>query len=220
MGSFAVGQREAIERGLSGDPTSVVDPAASDRFFQDRVATPLLRSFERDIKPRIDEAFSRVGGSFGSQRGVAAQQSLEEVFNTLASERAGFMREDRNMGFQLRESAAERALRSVGIADQMSMSRLGQERNLIDSQGYFQDYDQQIASAKFAEFLRTAPENNPYFEKTVRALQMAAGTQTMTDTGDSSSLSTIMSGVAAGGSLMLGAGALGASFPVGFLGTT
>ena len=102
---------------LSGKPTGVGD------YFRKGVLDPMLRSFDRDIAPRIDESFARHGASFGSRRGTATAQSLSDLHAAAGGQLA-------QMRTQMAESAKARQLAAVGIPLQQTLGQIGGMMNI------------------------------------------------------------------------------------------
>ena len=166
LGDFQPGQfdtlsQTAIERALSGDPSFQLDPQTTERFFREAVEKPIFKTFEREIEPRIRSGFSGLGSTFGTRRGLAVQRALGDIGDTLASQLSTAQFQNQRLQAGLAESAAERQIRGVGLAQQFEAQPIQRASQLFGAAEPFRQVEQQRLSAEFAEFLRTRPELSP-----------------------------------------------------------
>ena len=82
------GMPDNIVKALQGLPAARLDPATIAELFQQGVASPALREYDRTIKPRIDEAFAGYGTLFSSRKADAARGALEELNANLSAQLA------------------------------------------------------------------------------------------------------------------------------------
>jgi hypothetical protein len=101
----------ALARALSGQPTDVSE------FFDTGVLQPALRNYDQEIAPRIDAAFSRVGGgSFNTRKG---QTKADELGDLTARYQESLAREQ---GRQV-SLADQRQFQAIGIPLQQQLAR-------------------------------------------------------------------------------------------------
>lgn len=200
-------QNLALQNALAGLPSYNLQ----ESDFDSQVTRPLLRTFDTEINPRLQAGFAGQGASFSSRRGYATQQALEDLGTQLASERARFYREDRNLAASLAESAANRQLQAVGLADAASASPLGRASALQSVLSPYQQREQQLILADMARFQEGLPINNPALQLAQNYLGISQ-TVTQPKSLDPAAQAGILAGSVALGALTggVGFGALGA----------
>lgn len=72
-------------------------------IFQQGFLDPSLRTFDREIAPRIDLGFAGIGGSLSSRRGVARADALEGIVSSAQSDFTRMLPEI--LGFPARNAA-------------------------------------------------------------------------------------------------------------------
>lgn len=160
-----LGQQEgALQRALSGVPAANLGPRETARFFQKAVATPLLRTFDTEIAPRIAEGFAGGGATFSSQRGRAQREALEDLQTQLAGGLGQFQLSNQQFNAGLQESALQRQLQAVGIAEQQALAPLNRLSSLTQALGPFQQQAQAERTGGFNEFLRLTEEADPFLQ--------------------------------------------------------
>ena len=167
-----------IKSMMSGKPQDL------SGYFNKSVRTPMLRMYETDIAPRINEAFGApgIGATFSTRAGDAKRQALEEL-NTQMS--ADITRATVNAY----ENAQQRKLQALAMGPQAMYSLFSP----------FQQKREQNTQIAYQEWMRQRPENNPWLKlgmgfigEPMVALQQQPGLASML-----------------GGALGLGAGVLG-----------
>lgn len=174
-------QEAAVLRGLSGQSSYDLSIPATTAFFQDSVAAPMLRTFDQSIAPRIAAGFAGSGATFSSNRGRATRTALEGLQTDMGAQLAQMQYANQQMSAQLAESAANRQLQSVGLAEQLAMAPMSRAVGMTQALSPFQAQQQALADAQYQEFLRQAPENDPYLQMSLNTLyqqpQIAAQTK-------------------------------------------
>jgi hypothetical protein len=177
-----------------------------DQYFNDSIATPLLRKFDQTVAPRIASQFAGQGAAFSTRRGTETAQQLGNLQANIADQYAQTVRQDQLAQFnadtqsaqqqnqlnynydttqaglsaqaqqlaantdqwqqalraQLAEAAQGRRQTAIGQAQQQSLIPLQRIQGQQQLLAPFQQNAQDKATAKYNEFLRTAPENSPY----------------------------------------------------------
>jgi hypothetical protein len=155
----------ALSSLLSGKSAFNLNPSVTDKYFNNAVKTPLLRSFDQDIAPRIKEAFAGVQG-FSTAQGAAQSQALGDLATQLAAGRADLAYKDQALAAQLADNAASRQVQGVSLANQFAQQPFQNALALSSASlpilGAMQNNSQQQAQAQYQEFLRTLPENSPW----------------------------------------------------------
>lgn len=157
---------EALQRALSGQPSTSTSPEAMDRYFSEAVEAPMRREYE-ETQTQLANEFAGPGTYWGGARMDAQQGAAGDFASALASERANLAWQNEQSRRQLSESAADRALQagqlSSGLAE--ALYNMGSQQQNIEQQGLERLYE---------EFVRTRPENQPYLEAVLQALQIPA----------------------------------------------
>ena len=169
--AFDVLQNAAITRALEGRPSYDVSPSATAKYFQAGVANPMLREFDRSIRPRIEEAFAGGGGLLSSRRAETQSRALEDLAQNLSSQLAQVQMSNQVMQAQLAESAAGRQLQGVGMAETQARAPLARSQALQAAASPFQQLAQQKEQMQYQEWLRTQPAYNPLLQMGQQFLQ-------------------------------------------------
>ena len=114
-----------------------------------------MRAYERDIKPRIEEAYAGAGASMSSRRGLALERTLGDTIASAVAQQA-------QTAPQLSEMLWNRRLQGSQLAEQSINAPIEGARNILEIAKPFYDIDAQRSMANYQEWLRTRPENSPY----------------------------------------------------------
>lgn len=163
FGSYA-GLDDAIGGMLAGRAPTV-DPTASNDYFQKSIAAPLLQTYDRDIRPRIREAFAG-GGSFSGAMGAAQGRALENMFTQLAAQRGELSRQDQVLGSQ-------RQAQGIGFAQQQQLQPINVLSGMEALLGPIVNQRREKNLGIYSEFLRTQPGNSPYITNALNYLSNA-----------------------------------------------
>lgn len=156
---------------MRGQPAyqAKLDPTTTAKYFDQAVTSPMMHTWNSVIAPQINEGFAGVG-AFSSRQGQAKQQSLSDLQSNLTGQLGQFQlsnqQEQERLNSQLAESAAQRSLQAIGAYGQQQLSYANQPllaagayHSILQSLQARQDQEKQ---AQYQDFLRTAPENNPW----------------------------------------------------------
>ena len=141
----------------------------TSNFFREAIEKPAIDNFNRFVNPAIQEGFAGPG-FFGSARGNALREGATDVSNQLGQQRAQLAFDTEQANRQIDDAKANRALASVGAAQQFgqtqtdtALKNLGGRGQIAALSGITQQQEQaEINSAiqKFAEENRlTDPED-------------------------------------------------------------
>ena len=166
-GAFEAMQDTAMQRALSGEPAFDVSPEETARLFEKGVSSPMLREFDRSIRPRISESFAGGGGLMSSRRAELESRELSDLNKNHGAQLAQTQLSNQQLQAQLAESAAGRQFQAA----QAPSPQLGQAMNLTAAAAPFQSFAQQQAQSRYGEFLRTQPSANPLNELALGFLQ-------------------------------------------------
>lgn len=210
---------KAVTSALSGQPSFDLSPAVTDAYFQNAIYNPTMRNFQQDTLPQIKEAFAGVG-AFSSAQGSAVGRALGDLNSSLAGSRTTLAYQDQQLAAQLAESARQRQVQGVQLANALAQQPLQNTLSYMNALAPFQQRMDAQAQSAYQEFLRTSEENSPWLGQAQnfigQSMQAAYWPQQTGGLG---------AGIAGGiGGATLGAGALaGIPFapllgPIGFLG--
>lgn len=163
-------QQSALNTLISGKPSFDLSPGVTNQYFNDAVAAPLLQTYDRQIAPRLNQQFANLGATFTSNRVQQQQRQLSDLQSNLATQRGTLAYQDQSLAAQLSDSAAQRQLQGLSLAPQIQQMGVNNANSLATALNSFQTYDQTAATAKYQDFLRTAPENNPLIGQAVNYL--------------------------------------------------
>jgi hypothetical protein len=148
-------QRSSLISAMSGRPSYNLDPKTTQRRFQQSVVTPALHTYETQIKPRIQEAYAGTGAAFHSRSGDQQVRTLSDMQVGFDSELSNMLFQNQNLAAQLAESASQRQLAGVGMAEQMATTNYNANNAALQAQ--------------YGEAMRMAPENNPWLQTALAA---------------------------------------------------
>ena len=194
----------AIETALKGEPTSQLDDVSTASFFRRAVAAPMMRHFDLNVRPKIAAAYAGSGNFLSSSRANAEALALGGVQSELSSRLAQAQFEDRRTNVGLRESAADRALQAVTLANTQATEPQRRFMAQAKASSVFQDFEQRKLDTDFQEYMRVQPENSPFLGQ---AMQFFGG-QPPTPNSSRKNLG----GVGAGAGAVIG-GTIGSAFP-------
>lgn len=173
----------------------------------------MIRTWDRDIAPRLDQSFARLGGTFSSRRSLARQDSLDSLSTQLTSQLGQAQLANQQMNAQLYEQAAQRQLQAVQLAEMLANAPATRASSYTQALSPFQAYAQKLADTQYQEFMRMAPENDPWARMALPALGAQPQTVVKQPTDFSSLIGAALGAVAApftgGASLALTAASLG-----------
>lgn len=159
---FAKSAPGAIERALSGKPSFSLDPSVTQNYFQNSFVSPMMRTWNSVIKPQINEAYAAQGAGLGSRRASAIDRSLGDLTSNLTQQLGQLSYQDQALGANLAESAAQRSLSAVPVAQQYQMQPLMASSAMSSALAPFQAWSQQQSTDTYNEFLRTRSYNSPF----------------------------------------------------------
>lgn len=133
---------------MTGTPSYSLNPQITQQRFQDSVVTPAMRAYTRDIAPKIREAYAGGGGAFNSRMMDQQAGVLRDTQMGFSSELANMLYNNQNLEAQLAESAMNRKQVGFQMAEQIAQGDYTRQAQAIN--------------AKYQDFLRRAPENNPW----------------------------------------------------------
>lgn len=154
----------ALKRLLSGEPAYDLSPQRTASYFQSAVTDPMLRTFDEEIAPRINDAFAGQGGTFSTRRGLAHRRALEGLQTDLASQLGQAQLSNQQLAAQLSDSAANRSLAAAGATGDILANPARTASLYAQAYSPFQNFEQALLDTQYQEFQRTAPENNPYYQ--------------------------------------------------------
>lgn len=160
--AFQANTAVALNRALSGVPTSQVDPAATEGFFRDAVADPAMRHFDREIRPRLRAGLASSGMLSSTSNLNQTREALSSLQAGLSSQLAGMQLENQRFNIGLQEAAAARSLQAVPMANAQATEPIRRASSLLAAAAPFAAQDQAQLDANFQEFMRTSPEASPW----------------------------------------------------------
>jgi hypothetical protein len=151
--------QSAVLNLLGGGGAQELSPSATTKYFQENVSKPMFREFDRSVAPRIKEAFAVGGGTFNSRRGIELSNAVGDIQQTVAQQLGAAQLQNQQFGAQLGQQARVQGLAAApGLRNQ----NITQAALLEGVLSPFQERKDLQTNAQYQEFLRTAPEANPY----------------------------------------------------------
>lgn len=115
---------QALLNVLSGQPAYQVDPAATEQYYQKSILDPTMDVYRNTTLPLLTESFAGPG-FWSSNRANATQQSISDLTQNLASQRAELYYKDEQARRTALENAANRRAQVAPAAVEMESQNLG-----------------------------------------------------------------------------------------------
>lgn len=153
-------------------------------FFEKSVRDPALQSFEEKVLPAIGRDF---GGAdfFSSDRVKQDQFAREDLIDSLTGSRS-------ELAFRSQESANDRLLAALGLAESGQNSRINQIAQLFGAQfqaeGANVGLDERNVSREFGSFQADRDERNTRIRQLLAAIGLPAFENIVTTSGGSSGI--------------------------------
>lgn len=100
--------QNALSSALSSNPSAGLSPTATANYINQSVATPLLRTFDTSIMPRLNDAYASVGALMSSRRGFAGAQALKDLQNTIGTQLGQAQLSNQQLSANLQNEQANR----------------------------------------------------------------------------------------------------------------
>jgi len=112
----------SLSRSLRGEPAVDLSPEAIAELFQVGVSDPMIRQFEEDVRPRIEESFAQSGALFSTGRGNAVARAFESIEEDLISQLARTQLDALGLEAQLAQQSASNWMNAaLGLPSQSHM---------------------------------------------------------------------------------------------------
>jgi hypothetical protein len=154
----------ALQQALSGQPSYDVSPKATEKYFKSGVEQPMLREFDRSVRPRIDQSFARAGALGSTQRGVTTAGAMGDLQSKMAAILGGWQQGNQALSAQLAESAAGRQMQGIQLAPQVAMNPLNAASALQSVSSPYYQRQQQVLDTQYQQWLRGQPEGSPWLQ--------------------------------------------------------
>lgn len=127
-----------------------------------------MRTYNQVTAPAINQAFAAQGGTFSTARGIAQKNALSNLQSQnaagLATMQYQTQQQDQSLNAQLADSAANRQVQGIGLAQQYQNQPLYSAQALTQALAPFQSQAQQSDAANYQLFQQSQPQNNPYLQ--------------------------------------------------------
>lgn len=134
-------------------------------YYQKAIYRPMMKQYQEDIQPQIEEQYAGSGGYWGGARAGAVARGYRDLQDTLAAERA-------KLGYQARRDVMD-AAPAYSQFEGANMQLQGLPR-MAQQYGLDKQYE---------EFVRTRPERLPYLNAALDFLGVRTGTLTKGESG-------------------------------------
>lgn len=133
-----------------------------EQAFQDAVYKPLLKQYQEDILPQMQEQYAGSGGYWGSARADAVRGQYQDMQDTLAAERAKQLMANKQLSLQALTAAPGVASGNMAIqAVPRQISQYGLDQ-------------------KYNDYVRTSNQNQQYVNQAMQFLNLSTKTSTYT----------------------------------------
>ncbi len=194
----------AAQQAISGKAGFTYDPKESSSYWEKNLATPAMSTWQNTIAPQIKEGFAG-GGLFSSRLPQMLTQEASNFYGqSLVPALYSAQMSDRQMGIASKESALDRQSQMLPFVSSMGGMLAGQGMSIAGAQ---QQQQQLALDDRFNQFLRMAPENNPWLQ-TATAWRGSPSTVTNIHTPGTDWAGGLMSLGGALGSSAIGAGGM------------
>lgn len=161
---FGAQTSSAVASLLSGRPSYSLDPTTTANYYKSNVVAPGIQTYNREIAPRIDEAFAGVQ-AFSSAQGSAKSRALSDLNVGFNQQLSQIQYQNQALQAQLAESARNRQLQGISAAQSLTNQPIAAALGYQQALAPFQQNLQQQGQAQYNEFLRQTPEQNPWLQQ-------------------------------------------------------
>ncbi len=199
------GMMSAIDQIMSGQPSFTYDPTTTADYWQKAYATPALQVWENDIRPTIEEGYA---GNMFNTRARNAVAREKDVFygSAILPQLYQAQMAERQAGIQSGENAVNRMMQMAGMLPSLGQAMFTGDMTISES---LRSLEQQRLDAAFNEFLRLAPENDPWIQTAIKYRTGAQPTMDYFVQEKISPFEMALGGLSAMGGLKSGIGELG-----------
>lgn len=145
--------KDTLGQLLSGQPSTNINPQATQNFFNTNIKQPMQQQFTEEILPQVSEQFEGAGTYWGGARADAESKATQDFSNSLARELANLQYQDEQARRGLAESAADRSLSALNPA--MQQAGIGLDYGLQHAQ-----LQGNLNSQQFQDLLAAASTQN------------------------------------------------------------
>jgi len=160
-GPMQAGTEAALSQGLSGQPSSQIDPAATEAFFQQSILAPALKSYKEDFQPLMREAYVGPGTYWSGMRAGAERKSLSDLQATMEGKRSELAYSDVQAGRALQESAAQRQQAAISQAPGVQQMPFQRAESFAQGGALERQLAQQELTAQMTAFQQARPDLAP-----------------------------------------------------------
>jgi hypothetical protein len=155
--------RGALQQQASGKAAYEFDERKTQKQFQESFARPVMQAWEKNVMPVIEQQYAGMPGSmFSTHRAKGVSNAAEAYYSqNVQPQMFNAYQADLERGFQSGEAAAARQLGAASALQSMPYTQFSQTAAMAESAAAI---DQMKLQAAYQEFLRTAPENNPWLQ--------------------------------------------------------
>jgi len=111
-------QQGALINALSGAPSYLITPEMTNEIYNLRVKNPAMQNWQTEIIPQIEEQYGGAGALSSSGLNRALSESGRKLQTGLSSVLGSMLENEENLNAHLYDTAAQRALASIGMASQ------------------------------------------------------------------------------------------------------
>jgi hypothetical protein len=128
----------ALNTALSGQPSTNINPQATEDYYRQSIEQPAIRQYEEVTRPAWMEKTSNI---HSSARDIQEQQGYEDLYSNLQQQHGNLLYQDEQARRQLSESAAQRQLAGLqtGTEAWATQNQLGLTANQ-QNQNAWQSY--------------------------------------------------------------------------------
>lgn len=113
-----------------------------EEYYQKSIYRPLLKQYQEDIQPEIEEQYAGTGGYWGSARAGAVGRGYRDLYDTLAAKRA-------ELGYQAMRDVPN----AIQAASQLTATEAATQQipRLIKQYGLDKQYEEWVRSQNFSQ---------------------------------------------------------------------
>lgn len=158
------GEQTAIDRNarLSALGEKGLEPLLAGEFpedyYQNTLYKPMLKQWQEDVQPQVEESYAGPGGYWGSARAGAVGKGYRDLMDTLAAKRS-----------ELAWNVQQNVPNAITAANSLSTT----EASIQSIPRIIQQYG---LDKKYTEWVRTRPESLPYIQYALNFLGLSTGT--------------------------------------------
>lgn len=160
FGDVMPGTGQAIGEQIAGRPAYAFSPSATTRQWQETYASPVMQTWRETVAPLLTESYNVPGAFHSWEKGRGMERAAGQFYGgQVAPTLFAALQAGEQRGAASLEAAEERRLPAAEYGRGLPYRQFGEAAGVA---GSLRAMEQERLAAAYQEFLRTAPESDPF----------------------------------------------------------